>query len=50
MTSADDYNQKSRQTLEFEVTGVCEEKTFCLRGGGGELVTAAGGQRGLLET
>lgn len=49
MTSADDYNQKSRQTLEFEVTGVCEEKTFCLRGEG-ELVTAAGGQRGLLET
>lgn len=49
MTSADDYNQKSRQTLEFEVTGVCEEKTSCLRRGG-ELVTAAGGQRGLLET
>lgn len=48
MTSADDYNQKSRQTLEFEVTGVCEEKASCLRWG--ELVTAVRGQRGLLET
>lgn len=48
MTSVDYYNQKSRQTLEFEVTGVCEEKRFCLCRG--ELVTVAGGQRGLLET
>lgn len=34
MTSADDYNQKSRQTLEFEVTGVCEERRPVSVGGG----------------